>query len=130
MFMFKHVSEETLAAQVKNRRDHFANERTFLAWIRTAIGIMAFGFVIEKFCIQPPFVGTDVVSACNYIGIAGLFLVLLGAGVAVLATFRFIRFNREIIEGTFQPSIAADILIAILLVTIGVLLLLYILNMI
>jgi len=26
-----------------------ANERTFLAWIRTSIGIMAFGFVVEKF---------------------------------------------------------------------------------
>jgi uncharacterized membrane protein YidH (DUF202 family) len=28
-----------------------ANERTFLAWIRTAIGIMAFGFVVEKFSL-------------------------------------------------------------------------------
>ncbi len=130
MFMFKHLSEEMRDAQVKNRRDHFANERTFLAWIRTAIGIMAFGFVIEKFCIQSPFSGSGAVPVCNYIGIAGLFLVLLGAGVAMLATFRFVKFNREIIEGTFQPSIAADILIAILLVTIGVLLLLYIFNMV
>jgi putative membrane protein len=128
--MFKHLSEEMRDAQVKNRRDHFANERTFLAWIRTAIGIMAFGFVIEKFCIQSPFSGSGAVPVCNYIGIAGLFLVLLGAGVAMLATFRFVKFNREIIEGTFQPSIAADILIAILLVTIGVLLLLYIFNMV
>jgi putative membrane protein len=30
-------------------RDRAANERTFLAWIRTAIAIMAFGFVLEKF---------------------------------------------------------------------------------
>jgi uncharacterized membrane protein YidH (DUF202 family) len=30
-------------------RDHMANERTFLAWIRTSLGIMAFGFVVEKF---------------------------------------------------------------------------------
>ena len=28
-----------------------ANERTFLAWIRTSIGIMAFGFVVERFSI-------------------------------------------------------------------------------
>lgn len=26
--------------------DHLANERTFLAWIRTAIGIMGFGFYL------------------------------------------------------------------------------------
>ena len=29
--------------------DHAANERTFLAWVRTAIAMMAFGFVIERF---------------------------------------------------------------------------------
>lgn len=33
-------------------RDHMANERTFLAWIRTSIGIMAFGFVVEKFALK------------------------------------------------------------------------------
>ena len=30
-------------------RDHLANVRTFLAWVRTAITIMAFGFVVAKF---------------------------------------------------------------------------------
>ncbi|HEX7199053.1 MAG TPA: DUF202 domain-containing protein [Dongiaceae bacterium] len=29
--------------------DHAANERTFLAWIRTGVAVIAFGFVIEKF---------------------------------------------------------------------------------
>jgi len=37
------------AQKVRNRRVHMANERTFLAWIRTSIAIMAFGFVVEKF---------------------------------------------------------------------------------
>ena len=31
--------------------DHLANERTFLAWIRTSIAIMAFGFVVVKFAL-------------------------------------------------------------------------------
>jgi putative membrane protein len=31
--------------------DHLANERTFLAWIRTSISIIAFGFVVAKFGI-------------------------------------------------------------------------------
>ena len=34
-----------------NASDHLANERTFLAWIRTSIGIMAFGFVVVKFSL-------------------------------------------------------------------------------
>jgi putative membrane protein len=29
--------------------DHAANERTFLAWVRTGIAVIAFGFVIVKF---------------------------------------------------------------------------------
>jgi uncharacterized membrane protein YidH (DUF202 family) len=29
--------------------DHAANERTFLAWVRTGIATIAFGFVVEKF---------------------------------------------------------------------------------
>jgi putative membrane protein len=34
---------------IGNFGDHAANERTFLAWVRTAIAIMAFGFLVEKF---------------------------------------------------------------------------------
>ncbi len=29
--------------------DHAANDRTFLAWVRTGIAVIAFGFVVEKF---------------------------------------------------------------------------------
>jgi uncharacterized membrane protein YidH (DUF202 family) len=29
-----------------------ANERTFLSWIRTSIGIMAFGFVVENVILR------------------------------------------------------------------------------
>lgn len=34
---------------IENFRDHSANERTFLAWVRTSIAVMAFGFIVEKF---------------------------------------------------------------------------------
>ncbi|HXM85130.1 MAG TPA: DUF202 domain-containing protein, partial [Stellaceae bacterium] len=34
---------------IEKYRDHAANERTFLAWVRTSIALMAFGFLIEKF---------------------------------------------------------------------------------
>jgi len=33
---------------IKNFSDHAANERTFLAWVRTAIAVMAFGFLVES----------------------------------------------------------------------------------
>jgi len=34
---------------IRGYSDHAANERTFLAWVRTAIAVMAFGFLVEKF---------------------------------------------------------------------------------
>ena len=34
---------------VRGYSDHAANERTFLAWVRTGIAVIAFGFVVEKF---------------------------------------------------------------------------------
>lgn len=35
----------------QNTANHLANERTFLAWIRTSVGLMAFGFVVVKFSL-------------------------------------------------------------------------------
>ena len=35
----------------QDAREHLANERTLLAWIRTSIGIIAFGFVVVKFSL-------------------------------------------------------------------------------
>src|ERR1700730_625614 len=34
---------------IRGYSDNAANERTFLAWVRTGIAVIAFGFVIEKF---------------------------------------------------------------------------------
>ena len=34
---------------IQNYSDHAANERTFLAWVRTAIAVLGFGFVVERF---------------------------------------------------------------------------------
>ena len=34
---------------IRGYTDFAANERTFLAWVRTAIAVIALGFVIERF---------------------------------------------------------------------------------
>ena len=52
---------------IKRYSDHAANERTFLAWVRTAIAVMAFGFVIERFDLflrsTVPSVGSAEIAA-------------------------------------------------------------------
>jgi putative membrane protein len=34
---------------IKSYTDHAANERTYLAWVRTALAFMGFGLLIERF---------------------------------------------------------------------------------
>ena len=133
MRMFKKtLSEEKRQVRVKNRRVHMANERTFLAWIRTCIGIMAFGFVIEKFIIPLDY-GNTAGRHClfdehQYLPFLGIFLVSLGAAAGLLATYRFRKTEKQIMEDTYHPSIIADILVAILLVSIGILMVIFLIN--
>ena len=34
---------------IRSYTDHAANERTFLAWLRTGVAVIAFGFLMERF---------------------------------------------------------------------------------
>lgn len=84
--------------------DHAANERTFLAWVRTGIAVIAFGFVIEKFNLFlltiASALGSDVHRAqlsvlSGRIGrYDGLVLIFGGIALVVLATLRFVRTSR------------------------------------
>ena len=80
---------------IQRYSDHAANERTFLAWVRTSIAIMAFGFLVEKFDLFLAFAyksraGRTSSAIGQIIGDgAGLLLILLGGAVMVLATIRF-----------------------------------------
>jgi len=133
MFLFRRkLSEEKRQARVRNRRVHMANERTFLSWIRTSVGIMAFGFVIEKFIFpydQNMTTGVQGLSdEYNFIAFFGISLVFLGAGAGLLAIYRFLKTEKEITEDTYHPSVVADILVAILLSSIGILLAIYLIH--
>ena len=105
-------------------RLHMANERTFLAWIRTSIGIMIFGFVVERFAIPSDSVLSTQSGAspgeANSLARMGICLVLLGVAASLLATYRFLRIQKHILEGTYRPSVVRYVLLAILLGAIGV----------
>ncbi len=89
---------------IKNYTAHSANERTYLAWVRTAIAIMAFGFLVEKFDIFLSYIAMALHQQKQaHLGIhsardLGMALVVLGIGMMVVATFRFVRLGREIDE--------------------------------
>ena len=53
---------------IERYSDHAANERTFLAWVRTAIAIMAFGFLVEKFDLFLEIAGRSSVGRMLSVG--------------------------------------------------------------
>jgi putative membrane protein len=113
--------------------DHAANERTFLAWVRTGIAVIAFGFVIEKFNfflreIAGSTLGSAArqVSARNLSGLVGhydgLALILGGAALIALSTVRFIRTTILLDDAAAHPigSVRFELAVAaVLLVLVG-----------
>jgi putative membrane protein len=87
---------------IKRYSDHAANERTFLAWVRTAIAVMAFGFVIEKFDLflryaAPAAAQQEIAPHGGAIAnAAGLTFIVLGIAIIVVAGWRFVRTKRDI----------------------------------
>jgi putative membrane protein len=125
------------SARILNRRVHMANERTFLAWIRTSIGIMAFGFVVEKFALfikqMSLILGkADIENASppshGYSAIVGIFLVGLGTLMVMLAFVRYKKVERQIDEDTYQPSSLLYILLTISVLAVGIFLVLYLIH--
>ncbi len=126
-------TEEKESLRIHNRRVHMANERTFLAWIRTSIGIMAFGFVVEKFALflkqLSYFLGKETTAPpSGYSSFFGIFLVVLGTLMGLLAFVRYKKVERQIDEDTYQPSRILDILLALSVLAMGVFLAIYLIH--
>ncbi len=100
---------------IRGYSDHAASERTFLAWVRTGIAVVAFGFVVEKFNL---FIATIASSALGeearrlqleklsgpFGHYEGLALIFGGVAIIALATVRFVRTARRTRRrsGTFR----------------------------
>jgi putative membrane protein len=95
---------------IERYSDHAANERTFLAWVRTAIAVMAFGFLVARFDLFLRIQGAlpaarMVPGSGGLIGdAAGLLLFLLGAAMMTLAAYRFRVTTLDIDAPEKRPS--------------------------
>lgn len=127
------VPSGAMPTMIERYSDHAANERTFLAWVRTAIAVMAFGFLVEKFDLFLEIAGQTLARRTLSPGgqlvgnIAGLVLIALGAATIVLAAIRFRRTAIEIDSAQTVPGAGTrmDMALAGLLVLLGVALLVY-----
>lgn len=117
---------------IKRYSDHAANERTFLAWVRTAIAVMAFGFVIERFDLFLQAIASQRQSPLNSPGsslanAAGLAFIVIGVAMIVISGFRFARTAKGIETENEVPSTGErfDLALAMLIGLLGASLFLY-----
>lgn len=92
-----------------NASDHLANERTFLAWVRTSIALMGFGFVVVKFSLfvrqLSLAVGAHPVTPpTGFSGIIGMCLVAVGALTALIGYLRYRRIEKQLMNHAFYPQ--------------------------
>ena len=118
---------------IERYTDHAANERTFLAWVRTSIAIMAFGFLVEKFDLFLEFASKSLAARVPSVGgqlvgnIAGLLLIVLGGATMILAIIRFRQTALDIDSENTRPGTGdrMDVILAALLVILGAALFVY-----
>ena len=118
----------------QDAREHLANERTLLAWIRTSIGIVVFGFVVVKFSLfikqislllgenspHPPQPG--------YSSMIGILLVAVGAMVLLFSYLKYKQTEKQLNNQAFKSSSKLIFSLTIIIFSISVLLILYLIE--
>jgi putative membrane protein len=118
---------------IKRYSDHAANERTFLAWVRTAIAVMAFGFLIERFDlfikIAAPQLAQQQLTPHGqaFANAAGLAFIFIGVAMIAIAGVRFVKTAKDIDseDVVSGPGERVDLALAALIGILGLALLLY-----
>lgn len=81
-------------------RDHLANERTYLSWMRSAIALMGFGVLIVRMRIlRPPLAPQPPGSGWKL----GLAFAIAGLLAILLSTQHYFAVRDDIEEDTYQP---------------------------
>jgi putative membrane protein len=105
---------------IEGYSDHAANERTFLAWVRTGVAVIAFGFVIEKFdlflltLLDAASLGPSRRARLEKLSgpstrYEGLALIVVGVALLVVAAVRFVRTERMLADPTVHPRSGASV---------------------
>ena len=101
--------DNTVVVVGSTARDHLANERTFLAWIRTAISVLGVGIALLKW--------QGLSSAHGYLVLS------LGTMLLISCTYRYLDVTQQLAQNRFVPNVTGNlaVVISILLVMVAVL---------
>jgi len=96
--------------KIDRQREHQANERTFLAWLRTSIALIGFGFAIARFGLFLRQLNTTltqrepVVNPWLNSENLGVALVIVGIVAIALAAWRYNQVFWQIERGDYRPN--------------------------
>jgi putative membrane protein len=117
----------TRKPEIDRQREHQANERTFLAWLRTSVALIGFGFAIARFGLflrqlqatvtQKPVTSHPHLSSENL----GISLVIVGIVTIALAAWRYNQVFWQIERGNYRPNRLMVWLLAAIVIILGIL---------
>jgi len=96
-------------------RTHLANERTFLAWLRTGLSLIAVGLAAAGF------LPVDLVPGFPYVRSFAALLVLFGTIMVPYGASRYVRANQQIETGSYNSAGTAIVAIAAMIGLLGIL---------
>ena len=103
-------------------RDHLANERTFLAWVRTGAAIVVFGFAIGRFSIairQLTALQGHPARTTGFSVWLGASAIVTGLVLVIAGLVRYRRTRVQLDAGQFEPAGFALDLVTVLTVLFG-----------
>ena len=106
-------------------RDHLANERTFLAWVRTGAAIVVFGFAIGRFSIAMRQLTALSGHAVRTAGLSvwmGAGSIMAGVVLVIAGMVRYRKTRAQLDSGRFEPAGFVVDLVTILTVVFGLVL--------
>jgi putative membrane protein len=114
-------------------REHLANERTFLAWVRTSIALVGLGFVIVKFAlflkeIAVLFQDEKIPASEGFSAIIGVIIVAFGVALYPFAFFQYKKVEKQINSQSYKSSALLSGWLTFAMVIGGIILILHLLT--